>query len=117
MRLRRRLPNMKQKMLPRGLRPRKKEKFPGEWASQLNGTGICSYPPEDLIIEDYGRFLKQKGKSVLSEERTRVEPFTTSIMDGIDIRETIRRWYEGRIYVRLFLKISCAVGCICVLFD
>jgi len=26
------------------------------------------------------------------EERVRVEPFTTSILDGIDIRETIRNW-------------------------
>ena len=57
---------------PYGLKPRKKEKFPGEWASQLNGDAICSYPPEDLVIEDYGRFLKKKGKSMLSEERVRV---------------------------------------------
>ena len=46
------------------------------------------------MIEDYGRFLKKKGKSILSEERVRVEPFTTSILDGIDLRETIRKWYE-----------------------
>ena len=52
-----------------GLKPRKKEKFPGEWASELNGASICSYPPEDMVIEDFGRFLKKKGKSILSEER------------------------------------------------
>jgi len=34
-----------------GLKLRKKEKFPGEWAQQLDGTSICSYPPEDLVIE------------------------------------------------------------------
>lgn len=117
MRLRRRLPNTKQKMRPYGLRPRKKEKVPGEWASQLNGGGICSYPPEDLVVEDYGRFLKKKGKSMLSEERTRVEPFTTSILDGIDMRETIRKWYEKRIYVRQFQKIHGEVGSIVVIFD
>ena len=69
-RLRRRLPSTKQKLRPYGLKPRKKEKVPGEWASQLNGGGICSYPPEDLVVEDYGRFLKKKGKSMLSEERS-----------------------------------------------
>jgi len=116
-RLRRRLPSTKQKLRPYGLKPRKKEKFPGEWASQLNGTSICSYPPEDLVIEDYGRFLKQKGKSVLSEERVRVEPFTTSILDGIDIRETIRRWHEGRIYVRQLQKVHGEVGSVVVIFD
>jgi hypothetical protein len=116
-RLRRRLPNIKQKLRPYGLKPRKKEKFPGEWASQLNGSGICSYPPEDLIIEDYGRYLKKKGKSILSEEHVRVEPFTTSILDGIDLRETIRKWYEKRIYVRHFQKIHGEVGSVVVIFD
>ncbi len=116
-RLRRRLPSPKRRLRPFGLKPRQKEKFPGEWASQLNGAGICSYPPEDLIIEDYGRFLKKKGKSILSEERVRVEPFTTSILDGIDMRETIRKWHEGRIYVRQFQKIHGEVGAVVVIFD
>jgi len=116
-RIRRRLPSTKRRLRPYGLKPRKKEKTPGEWASQLNGASICSYPPEDLVVEDYGRFLKQKGKSILSEERVRVEPFTTSILDGIDMRETIRKWYEGRIYVRQFQKIHGEVGSIVVIFD
>jgi hypothetical protein len=116
-RLRHRLPSTKRRLRPFGLKPRKKEKFPGEWASQVNGTGICSYPPEDIVVEDYGRFLKSKGKSILSEERVRVEPFTTSILDGIDMRETIRRWYEGRIYVRQFQKIHGEVGSVVVIFD
>ncbi len=116
-RLRRRLPSTKQRLRPYGLKPRKKEKFPGEWASQLNGSGICSYPPEDLVIEDYGRYLKKKGKSIVSEEQVRVEPFTTSILDGIDLRETIRKWYEGRIYVRQFRKIQGEVGSVVVIFD
>jgi len=46
-------------------------------------------------VEDYGRYLKKKGKSLLSEERVRVEPFTTSILDGVDMRETIRQMVRG----------------------
>ena len=116
-RLRKRLPSTKRRLRPLGLKPRKKEKFPGEWARELDGTSICSYPPEDLVIEDYGRFLKKKGKSILSEERVRTEPFTTSILDGIDLRETIRNWYEGRIYVRQFQKVHGEVGAVIVIFD
>lgn len=116
-RLRRRLPSTKRRLRPIGLKARKKEKFPGEWASQIDGGSICSYPPEDLVVEDYGRFLKGKGKSLLSEERVRVEPFTTSILDGVDLRETIRKWYEGRIYVRQFQKIQGEVGSVVVVFD
>ena len=116
-RLRRRLPSVKRRLRQVGLKPRKKEKVPGEWASQLDGNSICSYPPEDLVIEDYGRFLKKKGKGILSEERARTEPFTTSLLDGIDLRETIRNWHEGKIYVRQFQKISGEVGSVIVIFD
>ncbi|MDX2152293.1 MAG: hypothetical protein SFV54_16265 [Bryobacteraceae bacterium] len=117
LRLRRRLPRPKQRLRPRGLKERKKEPRPGEWARELDGQSICSYPPEDLVIEEYGRFLKQKAKSLVSEERVRVEPFTTSIFDGVDLRETIRNWHEGRIYVRRFDRVQGEVGAVVVIFD
>ena len=117
-RLRRRLPRKKARLRPIGLRGRKKESRPGEWAERHRGPWtICSYPPEDLVIEDYGNFLKKKGKSILSEERLRTEPFTTSLLDGIDLRETIRNWHEGKIYVRSFQKIPGEVGAVIVIFD
>jgi len=117
LRLRRRLPRPKQRLRPANLKMRKKEKVPGEWAQRLDGNAICSYPPEDLVIEDYGRFLKHKAKSILSEERSRVEPFTTSVLDGIDIRETIRNWHEKKIYVRQHQKLAGEVGAVVVVFD
>lgn len=117
LRLRRRLPRPKQRLKPRGLKDRKKEKKPGEWAEQVDGNSICSYPPEDIVIEEYARFLKQKAKSIVSEERVRVEPFTTSILDGVDLRETIRNWHEGKIYVRHFDRLQGEVGAVVVIFD
>ena len=117
LRLRRRLPRMKQRLLPQGLKKRKREKTAGEWARQTTGDAICSYPPEDIVIEDYGRFLKQKAKSMVSEERMRIEPFTTSILDGIDLRETIRNWHDGKIYVRQLDRIAGNVGAVVVIFD
>ena len=62
------------------------------------------------MIEEYGRFLKQKAKAILSEERVRVEPFTTSILDGIDIRETIRNWHRHKIFVRQPDRLAGEVG-------
>lgn len=117
LRIRRRLPRPKQRFKPAGLKPRKRENVPGEWAQQTSGEAICSYPPEDIVIEDYGRFLKQKAKAVLSEERVRVEPFSTSILDGIDIRETIRNWHQRKIYVRKADRLSGEVGAVVVIFD
>ncbi len=62
--------------------------------------GICSYPPEDISIENFGRFLKKKATQLLNEEGARTIPFSTSIEDGLDIRETIRHRYEKKIYVK-----------------
>ncbi|HEV1285299.1 MAG TPA: hypothetical protein VNU44_08315, partial [Bryobacteraceae bacterium] len=62
LRIRRRLPRPKQRLRPTGIKPRKRENVPGEWAKQTTGDAICSYPPEDLLIEEYGRFLKKKAK-------------------------------------------------------
>jgi hypothetical protein len=116
-RLRRRLPRLKQRLKPVGLKGRKREKFKGEWASQTDGNSICSYPPEDVVIENYGRFLKQYAKAVVSEERSRVEPFLTSMRDGLDLRETIRKWHEGKLYVRELGKFSGEVGALVIIFD
>jgi hypothetical protein len=117
LRIRRRLPRPKQRLKPTGIKPRKREKTPGEWARQTTGDAICSYPPEDLLIEEYGRFLKRKAKAMLSEERVRVEPFTTSLLDGIDLRETIRNWHHGKIYVRQADRLAGEVGAVVLIFD
>jgi hypothetical protein len=117
LRIRRRLPQMKQRLKPSGLKARKREQFKGEWASQTDGQSICSYPPEDLVIENYGRFLKNYAKSMLSEERSRVEPFSTSMRDGIDLRETIRNWHTAQLYVRELGKFSGEVGAVVIIFD
>lgn len=116
--LRRRLPRRKARMRPVGLRGRKRESVAGEWEEKSrNRWAICSYPPEDLVVENYGDFLRKKGKSILSEERSRTEPFTTSLLDGIDLRETIRNWHQGKIYVHAFQKIAGEVGAVVVVFD
>jgi hypothetical protein len=117
MKIRRRLPRPKQRLLPSSLKRRKKEVRPGEWAEQLDGNAICSYPPEDIVIEEYGAFLKQKAKSILAEERQRIEPFLTSLLDGIDIRETVRNWHLGRIYVKSLERLAGDVGAVIVIFD
>ncbi len=107
----------KRRAIPFPVKKRKKESRPGEWAEAFQGDALCSYPPEDILIERFGSYLKEKGVRLLSEERSRVEPFTSSLLDGIDIRETLRNWHEGRIYVRELRKVRGGVGAVVVIFD
>ena len=96
---------------------RRREKRPGEWLEGFDDPSLCSYPPEDITIEEYGSFLKKKGAKQLSEEQCRVEPFMASLLDGIDMRETLRNLHEGRIYVRELQRIAGGVGSVVVVFD
>ncbi|HXV77149.1 MAG TPA: hypothetical protein VD788_12600, partial [Candidatus Polarisedimenticolaceae bacterium] len=96
---------------------RKTERWPGEWIEGFDGEAICSYPPEDVVIENFGRYLRRRGKQVLSDERARSVPFTSSVLDGIDVRETIRRWSEGTIFVREAGRVPGEVGSVVMVFD
>lgn len=100
-----------------GMLKRKREARPGEWLEGFEDPSVCSYPPEDIAIEEYGRFLKRKGCLQLSEEQTRSERFSCSLLDGIDMRETLRNIHEGAIYVREQLRVTGGVGCLVVIFD
>jgi hypothetical protein len=96
---------------------RLREQWSGQWKARWSGRMICSHPPEDLVIEDYGRYLRHKAHAMLSAERTRVEPFQVSLKDGVDVRETLRNWHEGRLYVREQLPLGGKVGSVVVIFD
>ncbi len=99
-------------------RKRRSERYPGEWLEGFDENGFCSFPPEDLVIEDYGHYLRKRGQRVLSEEIATVEPFQTSLLDGIDMRETLRHWpTEHRIYVRDMGRVPGEVGSVVVIFD
>lgn len=78
---------------------------------------ICSFPPEDVAIERFGEFLKKKGTQILTDEASRTVPFTTSLEEGIDTKETIRHWHEHKLYVKMKGKPPGNVGSVCIIFD
>lgn len=63
-------------------------------------NGICSWPPEDQRIETFLQSVRARALEKLGENNRSSEEFATSFLDGIDIRETVRRWDRKRIWVR-----------------
>ncbi|UCE84155.1 MAG: hypothetical protein JSV47_06525 [Deltaproteobacteria bacterium] len=100
-----------------GKKGRLQESRPGEWQRQWEGHMICSHPPEDLVIEGWGHYIKKKAGQILAAENTRTVPFTSSLMDGIDLRETIRNWHEGKLYVKENRPLQGKVGSVVLIFD
>ncbi|MHC9539772.1 MAG: hypothetical protein AB9903_09635 [Vulcanimicrobiota bacterium] len=116
--LRRKYPRLRESLMRIPVKERMKEGASEDWTKEFDDAYLCSYPPEDIIIEGYGAFLKKKAIAILSEERARVEPFTNSLLDGIDVKETIRNWHqEKKIYVRENINIGGGAGSVVVIFD
>jgi len=54
---------------------------------------------------------------VVAAERERVEPFATSLLDGVDVRETLRHVEDGRVWVRELGRWPGEAGAVVVIFD
>lgn len=68
--------------------------------SSLFGAGICSWPPEDEFIENFFRKIRHRAYQQITEEHTVTEEFTSSMLEGLDVRETMRRFHEGKLFVK-----------------
>jgi len=71
------------------------------WGSRWNPYMQCSWPEEDTQIESFRSRIVERARQLLGADLARTEKFTTSIMDGIDLRETLRHWYDGALYVKV----------------
>ncbi|MCF8144951.1 MAG: hypothetical protein K9N21_13630 [Deltaproteobacteria bacterium] len=117
-RFHRQMKTLRTRLVPVPVRKKRRERRPGEWRKDFKGISICSYPPEDVAVEGYGHRLRKKALEIKTEENTRIEPFSSSLLDGLDIRETIREWVSGgTIYVREERPVKGKVGSVVVIFD
>jgi len=71
------------------------------WESRWNPYMQCSWPEEDTQIESFRNRVAERARQILGADLARTEKFTTSIMDGLDLRETLRHWYDGSLYVKV----------------
>ena len=76
------------------LRPQPSPMKSRRWALQWNPFRQCSWPPEDNRIESFTRHVREQAKALLGADLARVEKFTTSVKDGIDLRESLRHWHK-----------------------
>jgi hypothetical protein len=99
------------------LQPRPDREDVERWKMRWNPFSQCSYPPEDKLIENFRSHLFDRAKEVMGADLVHTEKFTTSIKDGIDIRDTLRHWYEGEIYVKVLPPSRGKLDCAVMLFD
>lgn len=74
------------------LQPEPKPLTHRRWGLQWDPFRQCSWPPEDQKIESFTSHVRDQARALLGADLARVEKFTTSIKDGIDLRESLRNW-------------------------
>ena len=99
------------------LRPRPQKEDQTRWRQRWDPFGMCSWPPEDDRIESFHRHVREQAKAVLGADLARTEKFTTSVRDGIDIRETLRNWHTGGLYVKVVPPSRGSLEVVVFLFD
>jgi hypothetical protein len=87
------------------------------WRMRWNPMTQCSWPPEDELIESFRSHVIDRAKAIMGADLIRTEKFTTSIKDGIDIRDTLRNWHTGELYVREIPPSRGRLDAVVMLFD
>jgi hypothetical protein len=99
------------------LRRRPHDREQRDWEMKWNPFSQCSWPPEDELIESFRAHVTQKAQALLGADLVKTEKFTTSVKDGIDIRDTMRNWHSGEIYVREIPPSRGKLDAVVMLFD
>ncbi len=99
------------------LRPRPPKEEQTRWRQRWDPFGMCSWPPEDDRIESFHRHVRDQAKALIGADLARTEKFTTSVRDGIDIRETLRNWHKGELYVKVVPPSRGSIDTVVFLFD
>ncbi len=74
------------------LRPEPKPVTHRRWGLQWDPFRQCSWPPEDQKIESFTSHVRDQARALLGADLAKVDKFTTSLKDGIDLRESLRNW-------------------------
>lgn len=78
---------------------------------------MCSHTPEDSIIENFGKHLQKRSSRIYTESTSKTLPFSGSLEEGIDIKESLRHWFEKKLYVKTTFKRPSKTGSVVVIFD
>ena len=102
------------------LQPKLKENYQGEWKKEwMKGRyQLVSHIPEDIFEEQYFQHIRNRSLSLLRDKYVKIHKFSSTLMDGIDFRKTIRNWpFKHEIYVREEVPIQGSVDSVVVIFD
>ncbi|MFN8575438.1 MAG: hypothetical protein U0354_01140 [Candidatus Sericytochromatia bacterium] len=95
---------------------KKKDELPDDYLSEWFFFGFYSHIPEDIVLEAFIDRLENKAINELIKE-PKVHEFSGSLLDGLELRETIRNHHNKKIFVKEYKKENLDVGAWLIVFD
>lgn len=84
-----------------------------KWIREWKPLSLCSHLPEDIAIERFHREVRERAKARSVSNQPQSRAFESSLLDGLDMRETVRHFWKREIWVKEFpareLKLDAAV--------
>lgn len=93
--------------------PEEATRYLREWKP----TSLCSHLPEDVAIERFHREIRDRAKSSNPSAQPRSRPYESSLLDGLDMRETARNFWKGEIWVREHPAVSLRLDAAIIVFE
>ncbi len=89
----------------------------GSWEERWeDGEHHVSHLPQDTKLENFFTYIREKCRRILSDQQVRIHKMETYLMDGLDLRETLRNLPMGKVYVRENLPGVGDVGPVVAIF-
>jgi hypothetical protein len=117
--VRRRVPLGERQTVKVPLKRRARKEQRDKWRDQSPpDRWQCKHVPEDIYLWEFSDHVRDLAMGMLIDQQTRTVEFTTSLLDGLDFRETTRNWALGeKLYVQESYPVRGEVGPVVVIFD
>lgn len=123
--LQRHIPRMKPRSLDKGKRITPGADGPVDESKHADNAWVhgnhpysCSFPEEDVFMEEFSFALRKQASEKVRGLETRSHELTTSLEDGLDLRQSIRQWHQGKLFVREEVNLAKAdIGAIVFRFE
>jgi hypothetical protein len=87
-----------------------------QYKQASSGHFSCSHIPEDIRIERFNLNIRSVAAELMNGTAKSVE-FTSSLKDGLDLRETLRHFHENKLFVKELPLQKKKVDTVVIIFD
>lgn len=115
--MKRRLPSAKKQWRRLKLERSPTRRMRKEWRRAWDDRSAVSWPAEDEIVEGFADYVRKRALSMTQISMVRAEEFSSSLMDGLHLRETMRNFHLNKLYVKVEPRVTGNVGAVVIIFE